>query len=285
VSSRRAILLVLAFIALAIMVSIGATLLLVATGSSAPSIPSEATLYLKIKAPFDEVEPISLLAPFTTTQTLRNTVDAIRKAKADRRVKTLVIRPEATGALWAQLQEVHEALLDFRKSGKPVTAFLEYGGAQDYYLATAADRILMMPGGTLDLTGVASYELFFRGALDKIGVYPDLLHIGDYKTFSNTFTEKGFTPAHREMTRSLNHDWYDQLVKAIAEGRQRPEADVVRALDDGPFLADEAQDAGLVDAVAYEDQIDDSEPVRGTRPVSGDDYVKVPLSTVGLSGG
>ena len=143
----------------------------------------------------------------------------------------------------------------------------------------------MMPGGTLDLTGVASYELFFRGALDKIGVFPDLLHIGEYKTFSNTFTEKGFTPAHREMTQSLNHDWYDQLVKAIAESRRRPEAEVVTAINDGPYLAEGARDAGLVDTVAYQDQIDDTAPVKGTRPLDGDTYARVPLGAVGLGEG
>lgn len=284
-SARRAILLVLAFIVLAIVVSIAGSLLLLAGTSAVPTVPADATLYLKIKAPFDEVEPISLLTPFTTTQTLRHTVDVIRKAKVDRRIKTLVIRPEASGALWAQIQEVRDALVDFRTSGKPITAYLEYGGAQEYYLATAANRLLMMPGGTLDLTGVASYELFFRGALDKIGVFPDLLHVGEYKTFSNTFTEKGFTPAHREMTRSLNHDWYEQLVKVIAEGRQRPEAEVIRALDGGPYLAEDARNAGLIDALAYEDQVDDSAPVRGTKPLDADAYAKVPLSSVGLGEG
>jgi protease-4 len=143
----------------------------------------------------------------------------------------------------------------------------------------------MMPAGTLDLTGLASYELFFRGALDKIGAFPDLLHIGDYKTFSNTFTEKGFTPAHREMTRSLNHDWYDQLLKGIAEGRKRSEAQIVKAIDDGPYLPEAAKAAGLIDEVAYEDQIDDTAPVKGTRRLEGEAYTKVPLSSLGLGEG
>jgi protease-4 len=280
VSSRRAIILVLVFIVLAVIVSaVGSLMMVLAGTAAAPTVPSEATLYLKIKAPFAEVEPISLLTPFTTTQTLRNTIDMIRKAKLDSRIKTLVIKPEANGALWAQLQEVHDALADFRKSGKPITAYLEYGGAQEYYLATAANRILMMPGGTLDVSGLATYELFFRGALDKIGVYPDLLHIGDYKTFSNTFTEKGFTPAHLEMTRSLNHDWYDQLVKGIAEGRKRSDQDVISALNGGPYLSEEAQSAGLIDELAYDDQIDDEAPVHGTRPIEGEAYAKVPASS------
>ena len=71
-----------------------------------------------------------------------------------------------------------------------------------------------MPTATLDLTGMASYELFLRGTLDKIGAYPDTLHIGEYKTASNTFTEHTFTPAHREMAESLNADLYEQLDRA-----------------------------------------------------------------------
>ena len=78
-----------------------------------------------------------------------------------------------------------------------------------------------MPAASLDLTGLASYELFLRGTLDKIGAYPDALHIGDYKTASNTFTEHTFTPAHREMAESLNTDLYEQLVRGLADGRHK----------------------------------------------------------------
>jgi protease-4 len=284
-SARRGIILVIALILVAIVISAVGSLLLLAGSSSAPSVPAESTLYLKIKAPFNEVEPLSLFNQFTTTPTLRGMIDTIRKAKVDRRVKNLVIRPDATGALWAQLQELRAALVDFRKAGKPVTAYLEYAAPQEYYVATGADRVVMMPAGTLDLSGLASYELFFRGTLDKIGAYPDLLHIGEYKTFSNTFTEKGFTPAHREMTRSMNHDWYDQLVKAIAEGRKRSDADVIAAIDRGPYLAEGAKAAGLIDELAYEDQVDDRPPIKGTRRLEGDAYAKVPLSSLGLGEG
>ena len=131
-SARRAIVLVIAFIVLAVMVSIGGSLLLIGGTGALPGVPSDATLYLKIQAPFSEIEPLSVLTPFTTVRTLRATIDAIRKAKVDQRIKTLVIRPEASGALWAQLQEVRAALVDFKKSGKPITAYLEYGAAQEY---------------------------------------------------------------------------------------------------------------------------------------------------------
>jgi protease-4 len=237
------------------------------------TVQDNSTLYLRLHAPLSELHQSSLLAPLVgETPTLRETVAQLRRARTDRRVKGLVIMPDTDGAMWAQVQELRAAVAEVRAAGKSVTAYLESGGAPAYYVASAADRILMMPGGSLDLSGLATYELFFRGTLDKLGVFPDLLHIGDYKTAANTFTEKSMTPAHREMNASLNRDMYNELVRAIAEGRKRTEAEIRTAIDAGPFLADDARRAGLIDALAYEDQIDDAPPVAGTRRLEGDRY-------------
>jgi protease-4 len=275
-SARRAIVLVVVLIGLAVMVSFGGLLMLSTIGTTPPHVPQNAALYLPIQAPFGEIEPADVLSQLVRRRpTLAATIDAIRKAKRDARVKTLVITPTAQGALWAQLQEVRAAIEDFRQSGKPVTAYLEFGGAQEYYLASAADRVVLMPAGQLDLTGVATYELFFRGTLDKLGVTPDLLHIGDYKTAANTFTERAYTRAHLEMARSLNRDWYDELVRAIASSRKKSVDDVRRIIDSGPFLPQAALDSGLVDKLSYEDQLDDEGPVQGTRRLDAGDYSKV----------
>ena len=143
-----------------------------------------------------------------------------------------------------------------------------------------------MPTATLDLTGVATYEVFLRGTLDRIGTYPDFMHIGDYKTAINMYTEKGFTPAHKEMSAALNRDQYDQLVRAIADGRRMPEADVRSAIDDGPLLPDEALRHGLVDDLAYEDELDDLVQDVG-RPgelhlLESDDYANVTWESLGV---
>jgi protease IV len=271
--SRRGLFIVLLLIFLAVGVSIVCIGLLTLTTAAPPSVPDQAALYLKLNAPWSEIERIDVFSAFGQQPlTLRDTINAIHRAKRDSRVKTLVIQPAVQGALWGQLQEIHAALDDFRGSGKPVVAYLESAGAQEYYIASAANRVILMPAGGIDLSGLATYELFFRGALDKLGVFPDLLHAGDYKTASNTFTEKGFTPAHRDMSRSLNKDWFDQLVHAIAEGRKQSDADVRKVIDQGPFMAEEAKKAGLVDALGYEDQIDDAPPVQGTRRIDGDTY-------------
>jgi protease-4 len=282
VSYRRSVLLVFFLIAAAVIVSVAGMVIVALFVGNTPSMPSNAAVYLDIDAPFSEIEPPEVLRQLMAQPpTLRSLVDIVHRAKDDSRVRALVIRPSVNGALWGQIQEVRAALDDFRASGKPIVAYLESGGAGEYYLASAADRVLMMPAGQLDLAGLASYELFFRGALDKIGVFPDMLHIGDYKTASNTFTERGFTAAHREMTQSLNRDWHDELVRAVARGRKIPEDQARAAVDGGPYTAEDAKAAGLVDALAYLDQVDDHAPIQGTHEVEGNQYEQVVASSGG----
>src|SRR5207302_1098125 len=150
------------------------------------------------------------------------------------------------------------------------------------------DKIYLMPSSPLRLNGIAIYELFLRGTLDKIGAYPDLHHIGDYKTAINVFTEKGYTPAHKEMDESLNRDLYEQLVRGIADGRKKSEATTRALIDQGPFLPEDALRAGLVDDVKYEDQVE--EALRTARSLSdrridGDDYGRISPTSLGLNKG
>jgi protease-4 len=219
--------------------------------------------------------------------TVRGFTESLRKASRDPRVRTVLLAPSSLELpYWGKVQELRDAVLDFRKSGKTVVAFLEYGGDREYYLASAADQVFLMPTSLLDLTGVATYEIFLRGTLDKLGAYPDFVHIGDYKTAANQYTEKGFTPEHREMTQSLNREMYDQLVKGIAEGRKKTEAEVRAILDRGPLVAKQALEMGLVDELAYEDQLDDRVPDLASDDdrsrIEGLEYQRVRPESVGL---
>ena len=107
--------------------------------------------------------------------------------------------------------------------------------------------------------------MFLRGTFDWVGTYPDFLHVGDFKTGDQRLHEKTFTPAHREMSESLNRDTFEQLVRAIADGRQKPEAEVRALIDHGPFQPEAAVEAGLVDDLAYEDELDDVADLSGHR--------------------
>ena len=272
---RRGVVIVLVLIFCAMLASAGMLMLVGLFAEPPVSVPQNAALYLAVKTPLAEVEPADVFSQLVRREpTLSELINAIGKAKRDARVKSLVFTPSLGGGLWAQTQDIRAALADFKSSGKSLTAYLEFGGTQEYYLASVADRIIMMPAGQLDLTGVATYELFFRGALDKLGVQPDLLHIGDYKTAANTFTEKSFTKAHREMSESLNRDWYEELVRSIAAARKKTPEEVRAAIDGGPYLADQALKAGLIDRVAYEDQLDDEGPEKGTKRLDADSYYR-----------
>jgi protease-4 len=150
---------------------------------------------LRVSGDLNEMEPAACSGPFIEAgPPFASVVEMLRKAKADKRITSVVLKPTGAGALWGKVQEVRDAVVDFRRSGKPIVAYLEYGGEQEFYLATACDKVFLMPSATLDLTGVASYELFMRGMLDKIGAYPDGLHIGEYKTALNTFTSTPTRP-------------------------------------------------------------------------------------------
>jgi len=290
--ARRGFTIIFTLLGMASIVSLGTLLALYALVGREPSVPSNATLTLRFGGDLAEMAPTDVFGYLSgvRAQTVRSLVDNLRKAKVDRRVSAVLVKPAGfTTPFWGKIQEVRDAMLDFKQSGKPLYAYLEYGGDRDYYLASAADRVFLMPSSPLELTGVASYALFLRGTLDKIGAYPDLHHIGDFKTASNTFTERGFTPAHREMDESLNRDLYDQIVGGIARARNKSEAEVRSLIETGPFLAEDALRAGLVDEVAYMDQVEDQlgegRERAARRDIDGDDYSRVSLGSLGLSRG
>jgi len=255
-----------------------------------PVVSSNSTLVLRVGGDLAEVAPNDVVSYLRGVKapTVRAIVDNLRKAKVDSRVRAVMLKPTGfESPFWGKVQEVRDAVIDFKKSGKPIYAYLEYGGDREYYLATAADKVFLMPSSPLDLTGVATYELFLRGTLDKIGAYPDLHHVGDYKTAVNTFTEKGYTRPHKEMDESLTRDLYDQLVRGIADSRKKNEGEVRTLLDSGPFLPEEALRVGLIDDVAYEDQVDEKLRGSGQRrsQIDGDDYARISTTSVGLDRG
>jgi protease-4 len=243
-----------------------------------PSVPDHATLVLRIGGDLVETRPSDVIGQITggtRAQTVRSYVETLRRAKSDPRIESVLIVPtHFESPFWGKVQEIRDAILDFRKSGKRISAYLEQGGDREYYLATAAERIYLLPTSSIDVTGIATYELFLKGSLDKIGAQADFEKIGDYKTAPNQLTQTTYTPAHRQMSEWLTLDMYDQLVRGIAEGRKK-NVDQVRALvDEGPFLAEEALRAGLVDRLSYEDQLDDHGAVSKSGTVEGDVYAR-----------
>jgi protease-4 len=254
VAVRRGVWLVLFLIGFAVLVSVGAMATFYLAMARPVPVPRQTTLLVPLRD-LPELPPDGLAGLLGDPTTFRDVVTAIRRAKADARVTSLVVVVDQAPAFWGKAQELRDAVADFASGGKPTVAFLTYAGDKEYFVATACKKVYLLPTSTLALNGLASYDIFLRGTLDKLGTYPDLVHIGDYKTAVNQFTETGYTPAHREMSESLNDEAFAQLVEAIATARGKT-VDEMRALvDEGPFLAQEALDRGLVDGLAYPDEL------------------------------
>jgi protease-4 len=290
--AKRGITIIFTLLGVAVLLSIGVFVLLYLFVGRAPSVPGTAMLTLELGGDLTEVAPSDVVSYVrgASTPTLSLVTDTLRKAKVDGRVTSVLLKLTGfTTPYWGKVQEIRDAIVDFKRSGKPVYAFMEYGGDRDYYLATAADKVFLLPSSPLDFSGIATYTVFLRGTFDKFGVYPDIHHIGDYKTASNQFTEKHYTAAHKEMDESLNRDLFDQIVHGVAEGRKRTDDEIRALVDQGPFLAAQALRAGLIDGASYEDEVAqalrDLHKERQPRDLKGEDYARVTLSSLGLNKG
>ncbi|GAA4499388.1 S49 family peptidase [Actinoallomurus oryzae] len=204
-------------------------------------------------------DPVSALLSMRRTH-LRDVLGGLRRARTDPRVRALVVRIGGHRLGLAMAQELRDAVRAFRDAGKLAVAWAEsFGetgrGTVPYYLATAFERIYLQPSGDLALTGVALEEPFFNEALGKIGVTPRFAKRHEYKTAANTFMERAYTPEHKEMSGRLVASAGEQVVAGVAEGRGLSPERVRELIDRAPLLGAEALDAGLVDKLAYRDEV------------------------------
>jgi protease-4 len=197
-----------------------------------------------------------------------------------------------SGLGWGKSEELRDAIADFRTSGKPVYAFIEFGLNKEYYIATACDKIIVPPPGELFINGLAADVMFFRGSLDKLGIYPDIYQIGKYKTAADMFTQKEMTDAHKEYINQLLDDLYGRYINAIAQARHKTPEEVRALIDNAPYNAQQAKDAGLIDDQLYRDQVEgqfkkllgykDTDTLAAVR---GHDYRDVAPESLGLNKG
>jgi protease-4 len=193
---------------------------------------------------------------------LRTVLRAIRTAAGDSRIAGIWVKgslhPAGYGSGYAALREVRAALTAFRASGKPVKAFLEEADTRDYYLASAANEIVLDPYGDLYLPGLASEMPFVAGAFEKYGVGVQVTRVGKYKSAVEVFTRTDMSPESREETQALLDDIWGSLRVEIAVARGLTPAALQGLADtQGLIQPEAARQAHLVDRVAYRDQVTD----------------------------
>ncbi|MGB2697057.1 MAG: S49 family peptidase, partial [Candidatus Zixiibacteriota bacterium] len=223
------------------------------TGDRYRTVIEQKNKYLQVWLSGEIAEEKTRFIFAPSRRTILDFIEEMEKAKKDRTIQGMFLRIDPLEVGWAKVQEIRNAILDFKESGKKVICFMEMGGDREYYLATAADKIVMMPGGYLLLDGLASEVTFIKGTLDKLGIKADLEHIGDYKSASDLVTREKMSDAHREVVNSLLDDFYAQFTEGIASGRGWTVSEVKAKIDSGPYTPAEALKAGLVDTLAYYD--------------------------------
>src|SRR5579863_2256135 len=248
----------------------------------APSVADGSTLMLELDGEIPERAPVEFPIPFLQQRTPPTVADiwtTLRKAAVDGRIRAIVFEPRDLQIGWAKLQEIHDDLETFRKSGKPIYAYLKTPGAREYYLATAASRIYMDPEDELDLKGMRFELMYFRNTLDKLGVQVEIEHAGKYKDFGDMFTRTSMSPETKEAMTSILDGLYGNLVETIAAARKKTPDQVRSTIDQGPFLSPQAKSQGLIDGLLYEDQMFDE--VKGKladgdlKKLSLHDYLKI----------
>jgi protease-4 len=252
-----------------------------------PVLASNSVLVMRLAGEVPEKPPmeIPILGGDKSPVTVTSVWMALHKAAVDKNVRAIALYPERLAMGWAKLEEVRSGLMAFRKTGKPVYAYLRSPGVREYYLATAADRIYLNPTDAFYLKGIRGERMFFRSTLDKLGVSVEIEHAGKYKDFGDSFTRTDMSPESKEVLNSVLDAVYGNLVGRIAEARKKTPDQVRAIIDEGPFLAKQAYGAGLLDALAHEDEMwSDLTRKLGGEPkkVSLARYIKVPPDSLGL---
>lgn len=218
--------------------------------------PPYNALHLELSGALPEESAPSLTAFWRTPDPdFLSVLSLLRWAREDERLRAVTITLVDLEAGWARLQELRRSLQALRQTGKHVCVLLSEASMREYYLASAADTVVLAPAGHLAITGLAAETMFFKGALDKLGIQAQVSQAGQYKSAGEPFTRESMSASHREMLESLLDDLYDQVVEGIATARRQEKANIRRLIDQGLFIAREALAEKLVDHIGYEDEL------------------------------
>lgn len=260
-------------------------------GSRRPQVVANSALVLQLEGDLPEQPAVEFPIPFFDKQqplTIAENWQILRNAAADSRIQAVVLEPRGLGVGWAKLEELRADIVNFKKSGKPVYAFLRGAGTKEYYLATAADRVFMSPEDELDVKGLRAELMFFKGTLDKLGVQMEFEHVGKYKDAPDMFTKNESSAETREVINQLLDQFYADLINTVAEGRKKSPDAVRTLIDNGPFIGQEALNGGLVDALIYEDQMYDQLrqqlKLNALAKIADHDYSHAAASNLGVDG-
>ncbi len=229
-------------------------------------IESNSVLQLKLNVPIhDRKNSIPVLVYNITSfhannqMGLNDILANLKNASTDDRIKGVFLDLSHMTAGIATVEEVRNALLDFKKSGKFIIAYSESYSQKAYYLASAADKIYMNPGGSVDFIGLSAELMFFKKALEKLDIKPEIIRHGRFKSAVEPFMYDKMSPENREQIRTYVGSIWNHMVDGIAETRHTDAASLNTFADSLSMWSNaSAISRHLIDTLLYRDQVLDT---------------------------
>lgn len=234
---------------------------MVASGQATKNVKENSVLVLKLQGDLQEQAQDDVLGQLTGNTFNSLGMDAIssaiKKAKANKDIKGIYLETGILGADVAQLQELRDQLVDFKKSGKWIVAYSDNYTQGCYYLATAADKVYINPEGSINWHGIGSQPMFVKDLLAKFGVKMQVIKVGKYKSATEMFTEEKMSDANREQTQRYIQSLWDNMCKAVSKSRNISTAKLNDLADNGIFVANGKMLLAekMVDGVKYADEM------------------------------
>jgi len=220
--------------------------------------PTKNYVEFTLGGTYSDIKEMSLFGT-ASTKTLRGLFKKLDELKNDDEVSGIIFKIGNIGIGWANLQEIRVKLNEFQDTDKEMIAYLETGGNAQYLLATAMDKIVLMPSGFLNLIGLRSEIMFYKGLFEKLDIEADMLAMGKFKSGVEPYMRDSMSDAFRESMTGLLDDLYTQMLEKIADGRDGINTELAaKLIDNGPYTAKEAQEAKLVDELQYYDELIDT---------------------------
>jgi protease-4 len=274
----------------------GLVILLIALASadSEPTIKDKSVLFFDLSTPIQDREPLVNIQQILSDQnrsvlTLSQVIQNIEKASKDNRIKAIFLdgSKASSGSGYATFNEIREALIKFKESGKKIIAYDVNVSEQEYYLMSLADTIIVNPMGLMELNGLGIEPLFFTGAFDKYGIGVQVVRVGNYKSAVEPYTRTNLSPANREQLQILLGNIWNNFLKNVGESRNINPNNIQKIADSqGVFYPQEAQKLGLIDQVDYRDkaisllkEITDNQE-QSLRQVSLNRYIDIPVTGI-----
>ena len=212
---------------------------------------------------------------------LREIIDRLDKAAKDDKIAGVVLKLQSPELGLGKVDELRGAIARVRKAGKKVYADVNEAQTKDYLIASACDEIIVPPTGSLLVTGLQAQVMFYKGLLDKLGLDAQFIQIGDYKGAAEPLTRTEMSPEFRKQFESVIEDYYQQMIETIAADRKLDPAKVKELIDEGLFTPERAKEVGLIDRIAYEDELSDrlKEQLKADEVVLDRQYGKKKLDT------